>query len=159
MVVRDEIELALAAADEPVTLSKATGVRVGSRNQWDAYAKMVEYVREHTAHDEPIFSGAKRTDRLFANDALLYFIANRPSATRWIEMEPGLTNTVRGQLGLINELETKGVRVIVLWNNASSEPNATGASNSIELLDRFIEARFQQAKSFGDYAVLVRRAS
>ena len=120
------------------------------------YAELIGYIENTTAPDEYIFSGVQDTSRLFINDALIYFLANRRSATRWIEMEAGLTNTERGQAEIINELKSKSVKTIVLFNALSTEPNATARSNGVHSLDDFLHDNYRETKRFGDYVVLRR---
>ena len=140
-----------------IDLSKASHTRVETPGQLNAYAEMITFIRGHTAANEAIYSGVVDTSRLFANDAMLYFLADRPSATRWIEMEPGLSNTVAAQQEIIRELEGARVRLIALWNLVSNEPNATAYSNGVTALDDYIRAHFVTVKHFGDYEVLMRR--
>lgn len=126
--------------------------------QWADYVALVRHVRQHTAPGEPIFSGVADTSRLFVNDAMLYFLADRPPATRWVEMEPGLANTERGQRELVLALERQRVRTVVLFNKLSDEPNATARSNGIHLLDDYLRERFVAVREFGAYVVMARRA-
>jgi hypothetical protein len=140
----------------PLPKSAHLWVPALQREAWVDYLELLEYVRANSAADEPIFSGVTDTSRLFVNDAMLYFLADRPAATRWIEMEPGMTNTVAGQREVIAELERTGVRMVVLLTMTSNEPNATGRSNGVTLLDTFIRANFKVTRRFGVYEVLTR---
>lgn len=159
-LVKDGVRDALARRWVQLDLPKAAGTQVPRwahrRWGWDTYGEMVNYIRANTAPDEPIFSGVQDTSRLFLNDALLYFIVDRPSATRWVEMESGLSNTVAGQQEVVEALERRRVRVLVLWKMLSNEPNATSRSNGVHLLDSFVRANYAEARQFGDYAVMLR---
>jgi hypothetical protein len=128
------------------------------KKAWNEYAELVQHVRDTTGQGEPIFSGVADTSRLFINDAMFYFLVERPAATRWVEMEPGLTNTEQGQLELIAELESSRVRTVVLLTRTSNEPNATSRSNGIHLVDEYIRRTFVSSRRFGAYEVLVRQA-
>ena len=121
-----------------------------------SYRELIEFVRANTAPNEPIFSGVQDTSRLFANDSMFYFVADRPSATRWVEMEPGLTNTERGQREVVDVLDRQRVRVLVLWKMLSNEPNATSRSNGVHLLDDYVRDNYFRARQFGDYLVMIR---
>ena len=120
------------------------------------YADLIRYLQTTTAPSDYIFSGVTDTSRLFINDSLLYFLVNRRPATRWVEMEPGLSNTVAGQNELIQALQTKQVKTVVLLQLQSEEPNATARSNGLHLLDDFIRSNFQPQRQFGKYTVLER---
>jgi hypothetical protein len=73
-------------------------------------------------------------------------------------MEPGQTNTARGQHELIEELERSRVRVLVLWDKRSFESNASGRSNGVTDFDDFVRTRFRLDQRFGAYAVMIRNA-
>ena len=120
------------------------------------YEDLLKYVRSSTAEGEPILSGVVDMSRLFVNDAMLYFLADRPSAARWVEMEPGLTNTAKGQMELIDAIRSKRVNIIVLHSWLSTEPNATSRSNGVHLLDDFLSENFVEQRRFGDAVVLTR---
>lgn len=140
-------------------LARAGGMQAASPAAavaWADYAAMVEHVKQLTAPGEPIFSGVTDTSRLFINDAMLYFLADRPAATRWVEMEPGQTNSERGQRELIGELQRRDVRVLVLWDKRSTERNATGSSNGVKLFDVFVQQHYRLDRRFGAYAVMLR---
>jgi hypothetical protein len=146
---------------EILGLTRASHIRISnsaaSREHWQAYVALVQHVQRESAPGEAIFSGVVDTSRLVANDAMLYFLADRPAATRWIEMEPGLTNTAAGQRELIWSLERHQVRLIVLWNYLSNEPNATARSNGVHLFSEFVAANYEESARFGGYRVLRRR--
>jgi hypothetical protein len=144
-----------------VDLPRATTMRLNRSPQgkkaWDEYAELVQHVRDTTQQGEPILSAVADTSRLFINDAMLYFLVDRPAATRWVEMEPGLTNTEQGQRELIAALESRTVRTVVLLTLTSNEPNATSRSNGIYLFDDYVRRTFVTSRRFGAYEVLVRR--
>ena len=146
-----------------VDLPRATTLRLNRSPQgkktWNEYADLVQHVRATTRQGEPILSAVADTSRLFINDAMLYFLVDRPAATRWVEMEPGLTNTEQGQRELIAALEDRSVRTIVLLTWTSNEPNATSRSNGIHLFDEYIRRTFVSSRKFGAYEVLVRRGT
>lgn len=159
-LVKDGVRDSLAGRWVELDLPKAAGTQIprwlDKRGEWASYRKLVDYIRATTAPNEPIFSGVQDTSRLLFNDALLHFISDRPSATRWVEMEPGLTNTVPGQQEVIDALERRRVRVLVLWKMVSNEPNATSRSNGVHLLDAFVQANYSAARQFGNYIVMIR---
>jgi hypothetical protein len=159
-LVKDGVQDALAGRWAQLDLRKAAGAQVPHAGQrslgWGTYREMIDYIRSNTVAEEPIFSGVQDTSRLRINDALLYFIVDRPSATRWVEMEPGLTNTDAGQREIIAALEHRRVRLLVLWKMLSNEPNATAHSNGVDVLDSFVRANYAEARRFGDYVVMVR---
>lgn len=159
-LVQEGVRDSLAGRWMKAQLPRASGTHMprwlDKKGQWKLYPALVDFVRSHSAPGEAIFSGVQDTTRLVLNDALLYFMVDRPSATRWVEMEPGLTNTEAGQLEVIRDLEAKRVRLVVLWGYVSNEPNATSRSNGIHLLDSYVRNHYSEVRRFGDHVVLLR---
>lgn len=118
-------------------------------------ADTVRWVQEHTGENEPIFIGNSRHDRIFINDVMFYFLANRPSATKYHELHPGLATSAKVQKTIVTELEVKNVGVLVLYSGFEnlSEPNASGKSSGVSLLDNYIKDNFTMTKQFGGYEV------
>jgi hypothetical protein len=118
----------------------------------------LEYVRAQTAPDEKIFVGNGRHDRVVSNDVIFYFLAERPSATKYHELHPGQVTTEPVQRAIIDELQRNGVRCVVLFTGSDSvvEPNASGISSNVTLLDGYIASRYQVVKELGSYKVLKR---
>ncbi len=120
-------------------------------------ARAVEYIRSVTGPGEPIFVGNHRHDKLFINDAGFYFLAGRPSATRYHEIHPGVVNTLPVQEEMIAQIEAEGVEWIVLvdaWE--STEPNQSAVSTGVTRLDEYLRDNFRAAQSFGSYHILRR---
>lgn len=148
----------LAATDKrlvPLDTPRSTHISVAPAMA--SYGELVNFIRENTGADEPIYSGVLDHSRLFVNDVMLYFLTNRRAAERFVELEPGIANTASGQAEIIDSLERTGVRVIVLADITANERNQVGASNGILNLDRYLRDKFAYVKSFGRYVVLVRR--
>ncbi len=112
-----------------------------------------------TALDERIYVGLSRHDRVFANDAMFYFLAQRPSATRYHELHPSLTNTLPVQQEMVADLERHRVRYLVLTNmfEGANEPNDSARSTGVTLLDEYIAQHYRTANVIGPYRILVRR--
>jgi len=122
--------------------------------------RMVEYVRAHTAPGETVFFGNARHDLIFINDLLAYFLADRPSPTRYAELHPGLATTVPVQQAIVADLAEKDVRWVVTRRGfESKEPNASGVSSDVTLLDDYIRTHYRPETTFGPYQVWQRRPS
>ena len=154
---------ATAFFDRPAEVPRAQVMRSNrspeAKAESDEYADLIRHIRTSTRGDEFILSAVADMSRLFVNDAMLYFLADRLPATRWIEMEPGLTNTEKGQRELIEALESRNVRTIILRTLTSHEPNATSRSNGVHLFDEYVRRGFVGSRRFGAYEVLVRRGT
>ena len=135
----------------PFDTPRSSMIRVEPKQK--PYSDLVHYVRSITGPGEPIYSGVQDHSRLFINDAMLYFLTDRPPADRFLELEPGISNTRTGQQEIVDAIKHKNVKVIVLSNILSDEPNLTSRSNGVMLLDEFIHANFHYDKSFGNQKV------
>lgn len=126
------------------------------RNQAHFLQKSIQYIQEHVSINEKIFVGNARHDRIFTNDIMFYFLAERKSATKYHELHPGLATTSHIQREIIRELEINGVRYIILWSGVENikEPNESNISSGIFILDRFIKSYYQELVKFGPYTIL-----
>ena len=163
-VLRSEWLAALHQQAVPGGPMRASQLRISQRaanlQDWRDSAALIHHLQATTAPHERIYSGVSDTSRLWINDALLYFLADRLPATRWVEMEPGLSNTPSGQAEIIEALQRYGVRTVVLWSQSQTrEPNATARSNGTHDLDDYIRTHFEPDQVFGDHAVWRRRLS
>jgi hypothetical protein len=119
----------------------------------------IRFLQERTKDDEAILSGLTRHDKIFVNDVMLYFVANRPPATKWHLFEPGLQTTAAIQNEMVSELERKKPRFIVLesyWDNFT-EPNSSAVSSGITVLDAYLRSNYVSAEAFGGVNVIERK--
>jgi hypothetical protein len=119
-------------------------------------AAALEYVRADTSPDEKIFVGNGRHDKVVQNDVMFYFLSERRSATKYHELHPGQVTTEPVQRAVIDELQGNGVRyaVVFVGNDDLVEPNASGISSNVTLLDAFLASRYRLVKEFGNYKIL-----
>ena len=111
---------------------------------------MLEALRE--VPPGPIYSGLVRHDRIFINDASLYFLSGRPAGTRYHELHPGVATTRPIQEEIIAELQRRAVQWLVLLDwPASREPNASAVSSGVTVLDDYIRAEYHPRHTAGMY--------
>lgn len=134
---------------------RSTDIRIKPETQ--PYIDLVKYVQNNTKPGEAIFSGVQDHSRLVVHDAMLYFLTDRPPADRFLELEPGISNTRLGQEELIKSIQQKNVRVIVLADILSDEPNLTSRSNGVKILDDFIRANYRFDRNFGNQMVFIKK--
>jgi hypothetical protein len=112
-----------------------------------ALVRVVDYVERHTRADEPIFCAPC--------GAAIYVLADRPHATR-------IDCSVDGQVPAgdaaeaVVALESEQVRLVVM---ASREASAGAAAVADPLIARYLARRYRVAARFGDYTVLLRKAT
>jgi hypothetical protein len=117
------------------------------------------FVQQNTYPNEPIFVGAGRHDKIFANNIAFYFIAGRPSATHWYTFDPGVQTRADVQQEMVRELQEGHTRVVVLDSSADevTEPNESAQSSGVTILDDFIRTRYQEVAHFGSISVMALR--
>jgi len=121
----------------------------------------INVLHERTSPTEPIYVGTDRHDRVFVNNIMLYFLAARPSVTKWHQFDPDIQTTRRTQEQMVDELTRQSVRYLVLSSEWSDviEPNASAFSSGVTVLDEYIRANFAEFEEVGGAAVWKRRGS
>jgi hypothetical protein len=116
-------------------------------------AAAVEYVQRTLPQDAPLFVGLSRHDRIFVNDALFYFLAGRKSATRYNELHPGVATTQAVQEEIVADLERQKVPLVVIFSMFEDvvEPNDSGKSSGVQILDSYLKRAYQPGVGFGPY--------
>lgn len=135
--------------------------RLGCFRTNDERMSAVRYIVAATKPGTPLFVGLGRHDKVVVNDALFYFLADRPSATKWHHMDPGVNTTEAVQRAIIAELQASRPPYIVLetqWDDVR-EPNGSAVSSGVELLDRYIPSAYTRVQSYGTFQILRQTAS
>ena len=152
--VADFLLRGTAACNAPVHLRPVACVQIS-----ETRAAVIQFVVEHVPKDERLFAGTARHDKIFVNDNLIYFAAQRLPATHWHHYDPGLQTRADIQADMVAELERQAVRTIVLtseWDNVM-EPNASAFSSGVTILDDYIRLHYEKVEQYGPISVLARR--
>ncbi len=123
-----------------------------------ALRALIPRVRALTPGGEPVLVAPPRYDRVRVGDPLLNVLLDRPNPTRYDVVQPGVVTTAKVQREMIGDL--RRTNVVVRWLGAPArrvEPNASGRSSGVRLLDDAIAAQFRPLARYGDWVVLVRR--
>jgi hypothetical protein len=119
--------------------------------------QVLEYVNQHFARGDAVFVGNSRHDKIFINDASMYFLLKRPVAVKWNEMHPGVVTTEPVQKAMIQQIEQKRVGLVVLANMPdSNEANASAISSQVRVLDDYIQRNYHAVFANKQYTVLSR---
>jgi hypothetical protein len=142
-----------APATHAFALDRARGL--WSTEDAEHYEAVITRVRQLTDAGSPIFVGNDRHDRLFINDALFYFLANRRNATRYNELHPGVATTGAVQLEIIQDILARDVRVVVIRTERHPLElhNQSSRSSGITRLDDFLRRTFVVRETYGDYEI------
>ena len=156
-IVKHEKWLLLVKEDSIVVDDpRYSGIHLDLKDR--SYIDLVRYIHGNTKPNEAIFSGVTDHSRLFINDTVIYFLTGRPPADRYLELEPGISNTVHGQQTIVNSLLQKNVRLIVLVDIVGYEPNQTSKSNGVYILNDFISQNYHLDRTFKTYGVYLKNS-
>ncbi len=119
----------------------------------------VTYIQAHTMPDTPLYVGLPRHDQVTVNEAMFYFLADRPSATAYHQLMAGVTTTVPVQAQMVAALTRTHAPYVVLWAGGEwmHEANGTSVSSGVTILDDFLAQHYQPVAHFGDYTILQMR--
>jgi hypothetical protein len=115
----------------------------------------IEFIDSQTRPDQPLFVGQTKHDKIFANDNLTYFAAQRLPATRWSHFDPDLQNREDVQRQMIRELEASTPPYVLLDSEFDLhwEPNDSSISSGVTLLDDYLSSKYRKVDSFGVMSV------
>lgn len=145
----------------------ARGIRLPAR-QAAVVAPIVGLLRARVPAEEPIHVGLGRHDAIVIGDPSFYFLADRPAATRYHELHPGVADRRGVQQEIVDSLERRGVRAVVVWNFGWSdvkldailaERRRMRPDIGAQLLDRYLGEHFERIARFGEYDVMWRRGA
>lgn len=121
----------------------------------DDRIEAIEFISEHTQPGQRIFVGTTKHDRIYTNDNLIYFAAQRLPATHWSHFDPDLQNRSDIQREMIQEFEKTTPPYMVLdaeFDNVH-EPNDSALSSGVTLLDDYIRTHYRPVQRFGFFTI------
>jgi len=151
--------LALRAPMEPLNAPAADGVRAEPRLA-APLSRAVAEARRLSRPGQPIYVLGRRADITTAGAPIFYVLAGRPNPTRYDIAAPGVVTSVPVQREIVGNLRAARPPVIVRWDSpltAAPEPNRSGRSSGVTILDEYIDARYRQAARYGDWVILTPR--
>jgi hypothetical protein len=100
-----------------------------------------------------------RHDKIFANDNLIYFAADRLPATRWSHFDPDLQTSLEIQTQMVHELEVAVPPYVVIDAefDAVQEPNDSSRSSGVTVLDDYLHKTYQPIQTFGQMTIWQRK--
>jgi hypothetical protein len=124
----------------------------------DAERQAVRFVMSNSKPGQPIFVANGKNDKTFANDNAFYFLAGRQPGSKWSLFDVGLQSSEAFQDIIIEELEQKRPRIIVIDTEFDSveEPNDSAKHSGVNILDDYIHQHYKEAARFDPYIILQR---
>lgn len=159
-VLSPAARLIALAAQFPATGCHAALEKAGCVYVAKAQQEAVAFVQANSSPREKIFVGAAKHDQVFVNDMSFYFLVDRPSATKFHEVHPGLTDTLAAQEAIVSDIRGADVDWLVTldWPD-SQEPNRSAVSSGIHHLDEFIAANYRRVNQFERYSIWRQRSN
>jgi hypothetical protein len=119
---------------------------------------VVRYLQERTGEHDHVYIGLQDHSRPFLNDMRLYLILGRWPGARHHMLGAGVSNTAEAESEMIQDLITRGVRWVVLWQGyrpyrGFHRQNAPGA----RLLDDYLSTNYRPVKEFGPFEIREKR--
>ncbi len=134
-------------------------VRLGSLGLFKRPLQDLEaaaYVASHTRESDRIFSAVGRHDKIFVNNVVFYYLAQRLPATRWYYFDPGVHTSAEVQTQIIAELRAEQPAFVVRdsrWDDVK-EPNRSAESSGVVLLDDFLDQNYREVERFSTITIL-----
>ena len=151
-------------------LPVARGVFVSPREK-RVYEAAARFCELNVPPGEPIHAGVVRNDAIVVSDTRFYYMVDRPAATRYQELHPGVTDVEAVQREMIADLERLGVRCQILWHFGGRERGdadervvqrrlATGiAGIGSTRLDEYTASNFHPVLEVDEYTILWRNGA
>jgi hypothetical protein len=132
------------------TLQRAHYFRVDADQE-----RAVHFVQQSVPAGQSIFVGNSQHHQVFVNDALFYFLAERPAGTRFHLFAPGVITEAPAQREVVSELQKNHVNLLVLRSGLDRSENAkeVPVDSGVTILDNFIREEYQPIQAFGDYSI------
>jgi hypothetical protein len=122
------------------------------------HIQAVQYLDAHTRPADTLYVGLPHHDRIFINDNITYFAAQRLPATRWTQFDPFLENSADIQQQMISDLERNRPPYVALDSEfeGMGEPNGSSVSTGVHLLDDYIAAHYTPVQRYGEMTIFKR---
>lgn len=143
--------------DYLVIPSKSKFSRAGYSKLSSDLQNVVAYIQNNTSETDSLYVGVKNHDQFIKNAIVVYFIAGRNYASKYHELVPGLTNTLRKQQEIVKELEDTSVKVIITTQRYWHETNDTIFDPGFDVLDDYISTNYELKEKYGGYEVWMKK--
>jgi hypothetical protein len=149
-------------AENLVAVDLSTGPQVRSTpTDAHALADLATAVEHRSRAGDPIVSAPPRYDRVRFGDTLLYTLLNRTNPTRYDVMQPGVVTKASVQREMRRDIAAANTRLVVRWEDPAAreaEPNGSGKSSGVHLLDDWIRSTYKRVGRYGDYVLLEKKS-
>ena len=119
----------------------------------------IGYIQQHLLPGRPLYVGVETHGLGWYNDALFYFLADRPPATRFDYARPRHNEQRCRAIGDATETSarTNPEYIVLLRLLPSPEPNLSSVDSGVRILDDAIRQDYIQVAEFGRYTIWHRK--
>jgi hypothetical protein len=118
----------------------------------------IKFIQQHLSPGRPLYVGVTEHGVGWYNDAMFYFLADRPPATRFDMFVPGITTTAVVQSEILREIRQAQTEYVVLFRlPPSHESNLSSQDSGVSILDDAIRQDYNQVAEFGRYSIWHRK--
>ncbi len=118
----------------------------------------IRYIQRHLLPGRSLYVGTATHAQQSINDALFYFLADRPQATRFDMVVPGFTTSGVVQSEILQDIRQKQTEYVVLFHAPDSiEPNLSSVDSGVTILDNAIRQEYVEVAEFGRYTIWHRK--
>ena len=118
-----------------------------------------DFTETHTAPREAVYFGTAYHDRVFVNEADLYFWANRRPGTRYVQFDPNVVTRRDVQEEMIASVERHRVRLVVLSDRVTQFETQTSLLPGSTLFDDYLREHFVRMEIHPAYVIYMRRSA
>lgn len=129
----------------------------GLRGANETFRETLHFIASNTSPGEAIFVGNQQHQRVILNNVALYYLADRPGATRYLQFDPGLITRLDVQKQVAADLEKEQVRVIILMQGGFWEEPNRSRQFGADWLDNYIQRNYVKAGESNGYDWLLRQ--
>jgi len=119
--------------------------------------KVLAFIHRTTRPGDPIFVGLQDHRRILSNEVDLYYLADRPGATRYLQFDPNVVTRAKVQKEMIEELERRRPAVAILVDRRYIREENLSNRMGARLLDRYLRSRYAAVERAGPYLMLLRK--
>lgn len=158
--------MAIGLEKSRVLGAPSTGsIRVSER-EYNTYRPILDFLETNTRPGEAIYAGLARHDASVMGNPRFYYLIDRPIVTRYMEMHPGITDALRIQQIMIEEMQASDLRCAIIWHFGWGDgildeikqirmAKVDGLGST--LLDDWFQAEFETVLRRDEYTVVWRR--
>jgi hypothetical protein len=151
--------LELRAGTVPLRAEVADGVRIRPQERAALEATLAD-LRRRVPPGEATYVATLRADRVTQGYPLLYILAGRRNPTRYDIQQPGIVTSAPVQREIVADLQRARPPAVVRFTSpatAAAEPNRSGRSSGVRILDDYLARAYAPVARHGDFLVLERR--